>query len=405
MRHISWRGSLAATALLALVACDEQGFDFDLRDQFSDAGGLDTTNAARGAIADRPDADDRGVISYPNYQVAVARRGDTVVDVAARVGLSADDLSRYNGIPLDATLRKGEVVALPERVAEPSPATGSDTTGPIVAPEDGPQALAEATAAQTETVEVAALAEDAIDRAEAAPPKIATGEEPVRHQVVAGETAFSIARRYDVPVAAIREWNGLDSAYTVRVGQFLLIPVSEPGAVVAAPSPAAPGEGSATPVPPSAADPLPDPADAAPPDATAEADAAAAPDLSDATTRAAESAAAMIYPAAGKIIRAYQKGRNDGIDIQTEAGAAVLAAAEGSVAAITRDTDQVPILVLRHDGNILTVYAGVDNIAVNKGDTVRRGQEIAKVRAGSPPVLHFEVRDGFDSVDPALYLE
>jgi murein DD-endopeptidase MepM/ murein hydrolase activator NlpD len=75
------------------------------------------------------------------------------------------------------------------------------------------------------------------------------------------------------------------------------------------------------------------------------------------------------------------------------------------VAAITRDVDQVPILVLRHADNVLTVYAGVDQIAVNKGDQVRRGQEIARVRASASPLLHFEVREGFDSVDPALYLE
>jgi hypothetical protein len=38
-----------------------------------------------------PDA--QGVISYPGYQVAVARRGDTVGSVAARVGLSAQELA------------------------------------------------------------------------------------------------------------------------------------------------------------------------------------------------------------------------------------------------------------------------------------------------------------------------
>ncbi|MEO0966719.1 MAG: M23 family metallopeptidase, partial [Planctomycetota bacterium] len=104
------------------------------------------------------------------------------------------------------------------------------------------------------------------------------------------------------------------------------------------------------------------------------------------------------------IIRPYTKGSNEGIGISANAGSEVVAADDGTVAAITRDTDQVPILVIRHANNLLTVYAGVDEIAVEKGDAVRRGEQIAVVRSASPPFLHFEVREGFDSVDPGPYL-
>ena len=75
------------------------------------------------------------------------------------------------------------------------------------------------------------------------------------------------------------------------------------------------------------------------------------------------------------------------------------------MAAITRDTDQVPILVIRHAGNLLTIYANIDKISVKKGDRVDRGQTIAKVRAANPAFVHFEVRKDFDSVDPMPYLE
>ncbi|MGB3407201.1 MAG: M23 family metallopeptidase, partial [Jannaschia sp.] len=81
-------------------------------------------------------------------------------------------------------------------------------------------------------------------------------------------------------------------------------------------------------------------------------------------------------------------------------GSAVSAAADGTVAAITRDTDQVPILVLRHDGGLLTVYANIKDIAVEKGATIRAGQRLASVGGGDPSFLHFEVRRGFDAVDP-----
>ena len=110
-------------------------------------------------------------------------------------------------------------------------------------------------------------------------------------------------------------------------------------------------------------------------------------------------------PAQGKIIRGYQKKKNDGIDIGASAGAVVAAAGDGTVAAITKDTQQVPILVIRHAGNLLTVYANIDGITVKKGDKVTRGQKLATVRASDPAFLHFEVRQGFESVDPMPYLQ
>ena len=77
----------------------------------------------------------------------------------------------------------------------------------------------------------------------------------------------------------------------------------------------------------------------------------------------------------------------------------------GTVAAITKNTEGVPIVVIRHADNLLTVYGGIDGVTVAKGATVKRGQSIAKVRTGNPAFVHFEVRQGFDSVDPMKYLQ
>ena len=73
---------------------------------------------------------------------------------------------------------------------------------------------------------------------------------------------------------------------------------------------------------------------------------------------------------------------------------------EDQLAAITKDTKGVAIVVIKHADGLLTVYTNVDNLLVKKGDAVTRGQEIAKVRAGTPAFLHFEVRKGLESVDP-----
>jgi hypothetical protein len=78
----------------------------------------------------------------------------------------------------------------------------------------------------------------------------------------------------------------------------------------------------------------------------------------------------------------------------------VRAAGDGEVAAITQDTDRVPILVIRHSDGLLTVYANIRNISVTRGQSISRGQQVAEVGPGDPSFLHFEVRRGFEAVDP-----
>jgi murein DD-endopeptidase MepM/ murein hydrolase activator NlpD len=202
----------------------------------------------------------------------------------------------------------------------------------------------------------------------------------------------------------LAEWNGLGADLSVREGQYLLIPTSVAAKEVAtsrlaAAAPAAPGVGSATPVPPSAAKPLP--RNETPATAAAKPAQSVAPDLGKTQTI---TGGKLAMPLDGTIIREYVKGKSDGIDIKGAAGAVVRAADAGTVAAITQDADQTPIIVIRHADNLLTVYANVDNITVRKGANVARGQGIAKLRSGDASFLHFEVRKGFDSVDPMPYL-
>ena len=379
-RARTWALLLTGTLL---SAC-ESGFDMDMR-RFGD--GLDTSGAAMAARTEtRPQPDSRGVISYPNYQVAVAQPGDSVASVASRVGLPAAELASYNGLPPGAPLRAGEIVALPSRVSEPSPATGAPATGPI---------------RPSGEISVATIAGPAIDRAEAgqtgsSAAAAQTGTEPRRHRVAEGETAFSIARRYNVPVDALAEWNGLGPDRSVRVGQFLLIPPAE-SAPPADTQQTRPGQGTTTPVPPSAAEPLPQE------EVALEVETPEPPALAGSATEASDTAR-LLTPVPGRIVRPYSKGRNDGIDIAASPGTPVRAADAGTVAAITRDTEGVPIVVVRHEGDLLTVYAGVDDLKVEKGARVSRGQAIAEVRDANPAVLHFEVREGFESVDPGPFL-
>lgn len=398
------------TALAALSACTGQtgmmsDLDWDFR---GGANTLDTTEAARQATAARPMPDGQGVISYPGYQVAVARRGDTVGSVAARVGLSAQELASYNAIAPNAPLRDGEVLALPRRVAA---ASGGAGTGAVISGGNVAAAPLSAPGAVSVT-SIATTALDRVDSGAAAQPAAAAAAKPddsklgdmapTRHQVKRGETAFSIARTYNVSARALADWNGLGPDLAVREGQYLMIPTPtgappvQPTEVVTAP-----GSGSPTPEPPSAAKPLPD--EETKTAAEAAKDKPASPDMVE--DRTVASAAQFVMPAAGNIIRGYAPPKNEGIDIAAPAGTPVKAAAAGTVAAITQDTAQTPIIVIRHEGGLLTVYAGVAGTTVKKGDKVSKGQTIATVRSGNPAFLHFEVRRGAASTDPMPFLK
>jgi murein DD-endopeptidase MepM/ murein hydrolase activator NlpD len=360
----------------ALSGCLSGPLDYDLRGKLG--GPLDTSQAALDAAKNKPQPDARGVISYPTYQVAVARRGDTVTSLSNRVGLPPVEVANFNTLELDTPLSEGQIIALPRRVE-----TTTETSAITPAA----------------SVDVATLAGDAIDRAPSNPTAITRtpgGVEPIRHRVARGETAFTIARAYNVSPRALAQWNNLDKSFSVREGQYLLIP---PTAQPQAEAPVSqPGDGSQTPTPPSASKPLPKETPAA---ATQGAETKPVANIGQA---ASTSNAKMVMPVAGSIIREYVKGKNEGIDISSSSGAPGKAAASGKVASVSATAEGVKFLLIRHPGDLITVYTHVADISVKKGDAVSRGQSIARVANGSPSFLHFEVRKGFESTDPMPYL-
>jgi murein DD-endopeptidase MepM/ murein hydrolase activator NlpD len=65
------------------------------------------------------------------------------------------------------------------------------------------------------------------------------------------------------------------------------------------------------------------------------------------------------------------------------------------------------LIIMRHDNSIITVYAHNEENLVKEGDTVKRGQSIAKVGdtgSANGVHLHFEVRVDEQPKDPLLYL-
>ena len=99
----------------------------------------------------------------------------------------------------------------------------------------------------------------------------------------------------------------------------------------------------------------------------------------------------------------------DGINISVPRGTEVHAAENGTVTYAGNEVQGYGNLVLiRHPEGWITAYAHNDNLMVKAGDTVRRGQVIAKAGntgSVSQPQLHFEIRQGATPVDPMQHLE
>jgi murein DD-endopeptidase MepM/ murein hydrolase activator NlpD len=118
------------------------------------------------------------------------------------------------------------------------------------------------------------------------------------------------------------------------------------------------------------------------------------------------------WPVKGRIISKFGAkpggARNEGINIAVPEGTSVRAADGGVVAYAGNELKGYGNLVLiRHQGGWVTAYAHNRQLLVKRGDTVRRGDIIAKAgQTGSveAPQLHFELRKGATAVDPLKYL-
>jgi murein DD-endopeptidase MepM/ murein hydrolase activator NlpD len=119
-----------------------------------------------------------------------------------------------------------------------------------------------------------------------------------------------------------------------------------------------------------------------------------------------------IWPVHGRVVAAFGRRadrlRNDGINIAVPAGTDVQAADDGVVVYAGSDVNGYGNLVLlRHSNGFVTAYAHASALLVNLGETVRRGQVIAKSGSSgnvTEPLVHFEIRKGTIPVDPVQFL-
>jgi len=231
-----------------------------------------------------------------------------------------------------------------------------------------------------------------------------------------GDTLLGIARRNHVSVAELARANSLDPSVKLKLGIKLTVPGAKTSAVAPAAQPAAVAAAQ--------------PAAALAPPATKMAAATGGPQqsarLAQATTKVEDTSAeapikateatgalpTFRWPVRGKVITSYgakTNGKaNDGINLAVPEGTPVKAAEDGVVAYSGNELKGYGNLVLvRHANGYVTAYAHASELLVKRGDTIKRGQIIAKSgqsgEVGSPQ-LHFEIRKGSTPVDPLQFL-
>lgn len=102
---------------------------------------------------------------------------------------------------------------------------------------------------------------------------------------------------------------------------------------------------------------------------------------------------------------------HQGIDLLADLGTPILAAKSGRVISATSNKGMGKYVIVRHRGNIITIYGHLSEIYVHKNDYVRQGQAIGAVgktgNARSRDILshlHFEIRKNGIPQDPLEYI-
>src|SRR6266404_5112905 len=305
---------------------------------------------------------------------------------------------------------------LPQYARPQSP--GQSSAPAIAAPQSYPTASAGSSGGGRGVTSYAAPGQPLETTGSAAPRSVAanrgSGQGGTKIIVGTSDTLDTLSRRYNVSPAAILQANGLDPQAKLKLGTKLTVPGAKTAAVAPAAQPAAAAQ----------------PATALAPPATKIAAATGEPQqkvrLAQPTTtpaelspetpiKASEATAALPtfrWPVRGKVITSYgakTNGKaNDGINLAVPEGTPVKAAEDGVVAYSGNELKGYGNLVLvRHSNGYVTAYAHASELLVKRGDTIKRGQIIAKSgqsgEVGSPQ-LHFEIRKGSSPVDPLQFL-
>lgn len=355
-------------------------------------------------------------------QIAV-RPGETIYNLSRRFGVPVEAIMKANGLSSPTALAAGSNVVIPTYVhtanagvsapdANPNVADARSTTGTRF---DVPAGQAPVPSQPPERLAVLPQQPKLKEREAGQPTATANANTSAganTYTVVAGDTLSAIARRNGVTSDALKQANGLSNGL-IRIGQTLTIPTSGGAATTqVASAPATDRTTTGTvPTAESAVTAYTPPQKVEKVEKAEKVIQQAA--LSAAPAPDSTGISRMRWPVRGRVISPFGSGsgsqKNDGIDIAVPAGTPVKAAENGVVIYAGDGLKEFGNTVLvRHEDGLVTVYGHASEINVQRGQKVRRGEEIAlSGMSGSAetPKLHFEVRKESAPVDPVGYLE
>src|SRR6266498_3559400 len=178
----------------------------------------------------------------------------------------------------------------------------------------------------------------------------------IYHVVRPGENLFRIGKAYDVPFEELARLNGIKNASQIHIGQRIFI------------------AGATRQLPVAIITPVEAP------------------------------------PVTGTINSGFgPRGRSfhDGVDIAAPEGTSIRAVEHGEVVYSDQLRGYGNIVIIRHAGGLVSVYAHNQLNLVREGQQVARGEVIAEVGSTgrvTGPHLHFEIRKNNTAKDPLLYL-
>lgn len=297
-----------------------------------------------------------GVTMVQSTSEITVAAGDTLYSLAQLYGTTVDELIRENNLSAPYTLSVGQKLKVPVEK--------------------------ESMAVQTITVPTRATTTTRVELQEIT--------------VAAGDTLYSLSRKYSVPVNDLAVMNNLSAPFTLSVGQKLKVPNLNNAPVRT--KVAATNDSNTAPTVAASGKPKEkissDPTQKLP-------------------TISARSSSKFSWPVQGKVLSAYgAKGDglfNDGINIAAARGTSVGAAENGVVAYAGNEVKGMGnLIIIQHSGGWMTVYAHLDSMSVRRGNKVSVGQKIGTVGETGKvdqPQLHFEIRKGTKAYNPASYLK
>ena len=209
------------------------------------------------------------------------------------------------------------------------------------------------------------------------------------HQVLPGETLYSIAWRYGLDYSDLAKRNRIAPPYAIHTGQMIYLNKNKPEVKITKIKKTKKETSKPITAPPS-------PIQVKVP----------TPEQSIATTEPTRAVSAWQWPAKGPVIGKFSS-LNKGINIGGHLGDPVYATAAGKVVYSGHGLRGYGnLIIIKHNRTFLTAYAHNSQILVKNGAWVKSGQQVAEMgnTDSRRTMLHFEIRRHGQPVNPLIYL-